>query len=32
VILDAAHLPFFEVREEYLQIVGGFLTPVETAR
>ena len=31
-ILEAAHLPFFEVPDEYLRLVGDFLTRVETGR
>lgn len=32
VILEAAHLPFFEVPAEYLRLAGDFLTRVEAGR
>jgi proline iminopeptidase len=32
VVLEAAHLPFFEVPDEYLRHVGDFLIRVEAGR
>lgn len=31
-VLEAAHLPFFEVREDYLKLLGGFLARVDRSR